>query len=150
MLSNNVDDIFLMLNTEDFSVGYVSPNIERILGISQSEAMSDESIIENSAVTDKDENIRENLIRMSVGERKEWERKYVCRNSGNTCLFHITAFRNKIDGEDRYILVMSDRTKERKTNLALHSAVSEAKKQTMPKARSSQAFLTIYALLSVR
>ncbi|MFQ9059342.1 MAG: ATP-binding protein [[Eubacterium] siraeum] len=128
VLSNNVDDIFLMLNTEDFSVGYVSPNIERILGISQSEAMSDESIIENSAVTDKNENIRENLIRMSVGERKEWERKYVCRNSGNTCLFHITAFRNKIDGEDRYILAMSDRTKERKTNLALHSAVNEAKK----------------------
>lgn len=128
VLSNNVDDIFLMLNTEDFSVGYVSPNIERILGISQSEAMSDESIIENSAVTDKDENIRENLIRMSVGERKEWERKYVRRNSGNVCLFHITAFRNKIDGEDRYILVLSDRTKERKTNLALHSAVNEAKK----------------------
>ncbi len=117
-----------MLNTEDFSVGYVSPNIERILGISQSEAMSDESVIENSAVTDKDENIRENLIRMSVGERKSGKEKYVCRNSGNTCLFHITAFRNKIDGEDRYILVMSDRTKERKTNLALHSAVSEAKK----------------------
>ena len=89
-----------MLNTEDFSVGYVSPNIEKILGISQSEAMSDESIIENSAVTDKDENIRENLIRMSVGERKEWERKYVHRNSGNACLFHITALRNKIDGED--------------------------------------------------
>lgn len=43
VLSNNVDDIFLMLNTEDFSVGYVSPNIERILGISQSEAMSDEA-----------------------------------------------------------------------------------------------------------
>lgn len=151
VLSNNVDDIFLMLNTEDFSVGYVSPNIERILGISQSEAMSDESIIENSAVTDKDENIRENLIRMSVGERKEWERKYVRRNSGNVCLFHITAFRNKIDGEDRYILVLSDRTKERKTNLALHSAVNEAKKkQTMPKARSSQAFLTIYALLSAQ
>ena len=128
VLSNNVDDIFLMLNTEDFSVGYVSPNIERILGISQSEAMSDESIIENSAVTDKDENIRENLIRMSVGERKEWERKYVRRNSGNACLFHITALRNKIDGEDRYILVLSDRTKERKTNLALHSAVNEAKK----------------------
>lgn len=128
VLSNNVDDIFLMLNTEDFSVGYVSPNIERILGISQSEAMSDESIIENSAVTDKDENIRENLIRMSVGERKEWERKYVRRNSGNVCLFHITALRNKIDGEDRYILVLSDRTKERKTNLALHSAVNEAKK----------------------
>ena len=128
VLSNNVDDIFLMLNTEDFSVGYVSPNIERILGISQSEAMSDESIIENSAVADKDENIRENLIRMSVGERKEWERKYVRRNSGNVCLFHITALRNKIDGEDRYILVLSDRTKERKTNLALHSAVNEAKK----------------------
>ena len=36
VLSNNVDDIFLMLNTEDFSVGYVSPNIEKILGISQS------------------------------------------------------------------------------------------------------------------
>lgn len=150
VLSNNVDDIFLMLNTEDFSVEYVSPNIERILGISQSEAMSDKSLTENSAVTDKDENIRENLIRMSVGDRKEWERNYMHRSSGNTCLFHITALRNKIDGEDRYILVLSDRTKERKTNLALHSAVNEAKKANNAKARSSQAFLTIYALLSVR
>lgn len=98
VLSNNVDDIFLMLNTEDFSVEYVSPNIERILGISQSEAMSDKSLTENSAVTDKDENIRENLNSMSVGERKEWERNYMHRSSGNTCLFHITALRNKIDG----------------------------------------------------
>lgn len=34
-LSANVDDVFLMLNAENLRVDYVSPNIEKLLGISE-------------------------------------------------------------------------------------------------------------------
>ena len=39
VLSNSVDDIFIMLDAKDNSVDYISPNIERLLGISHAEEM---------------------------------------------------------------------------------------------------------------
>lgn len=128
VLSNNVDDIFLMLSSEDFSVGYVSPNIEKILGIPRSEAMADVRIIENAVVGRKNESVREKFIDLSDNERKEWDSEYIHRKSSKLRLFHVTALRSKISGDDKYILVLSDRTKERNANIALHNAVNEAKK----------------------
>lgn len=127
VLSNNVDDIFLMLSAADFSVGYVSPNIERILGISHSDAMADVRIIEDSVKSGKNGAVREKFMGLSDCERKEWDSEYIHRTSGQTLWFHVTALRNKISGDDKYILVLSDRTKERKANLALHHAVNVAK-----------------------
>ena len=36
-LSANVDDVFLMLDAENLRVDYVSPNIEKLLGISEAQ-----------------------------------------------------------------------------------------------------------------
>lgn len=34
ILSENIDDVFLMLNSESYMVEYVTPNVNRVLGIS--------------------------------------------------------------------------------------------------------------------
>ena len=36
-LSNNVDDIFVMLDSETWQVDYISPNVERLLGFPQAD-----------------------------------------------------------------------------------------------------------------
>ena len=37
-LSVNVDDVFLMLNAEDMKVDYISPNVDKLVGISEKRA----------------------------------------------------------------------------------------------------------------
>ena len=41
ILSENIDDVFLMLNSEAYTVEYVTPNVKRVLGISQDQAAAD-------------------------------------------------------------------------------------------------------------
>ena len=61
VLSNNVDDIFLMVDKDTFNVGYVSPNIEQLLGISRDEAMRDVKVIENAIESKNHIEISKNL-----------------------------------------------------------------------------------------
>ena len=133
VLSNNVDDIFIMLDHNSFKVGYVSPNIEKILGISQSEAMKNVEIIEGAANNGEHKSVRKRFIALSENERTEWDSEYIHRKSGDLRWFHVTVLRSKIGGDDKYILVLSDRTKERMNHIALHNAVDEAKKANMAK-----------------
>lgn len=48
VLSNNVDDIFLMLDKNSFAVSYVSPNVDHLLGISPDDAIRDISLLESA------------------------------------------------------------------------------------------------------
>ncbi len=52
MLTSNVDDIFVMFSADDFTVEYVSPNIERLLGVGMEEVKKDLRVL-NAAIVDK-------------------------------------------------------------------------------------------------
>lgn len=133
VLSNNVDDIFLMLDKDTFNVGYVSPNIEQLLGISRDEAMRDVKVIENAIESKNHIEIRKKFAGMTKDERVEWDSIYTHQKSGERKWFHATALCRTIGGQEKYILVLSDRTKERKINKALKDAVSEAERASMAK-----------------
>ena len=49
VLTDSVDDIFIMTEKQYNNVSYISPNIETILGISHKEACRDLSVIDNAA-----------------------------------------------------------------------------------------------------
>lgn len=133
VLSNNVDDIFLMLDKDSFAVGYVSPNIEQLLGISPDDAIHDVSVIEN-ALEDKNRfAIRQKFAGMTKDERAEWDSIYTHQKSGESKWFHITELCRTIGGQEKYILVLSDRTKEHSINQALKNAVDEAERANKAK-----------------
>ncbi len=46
-LSMNVDDVFLMLDAKTYQADYVSPNAEKLLGITVEQIRKDISILEN-------------------------------------------------------------------------------------------------------
>ena len=48
-LSLNVDDVFLMLDAKTSKVDYVSPNIERLLGIPWKEVRQDVRVLDSAA-----------------------------------------------------------------------------------------------------
>lgn len=134
-LSNNVDDVFLMLDAGTFRVDYISPNIEKLVGISEDEARL--NIRELDRLVDKDDSflVLDQLSDIHSGEQGEWEREYVHQKTGEIRWFHVIALCRSIQGEEKYILVMSDRTKDKKINQDLEDAVNAA--QSANRAKST-------------
>ena len=134
-LSLNVDDVFLMLDAETAKVDYVSPNIERLLGIPWREAWQDARVLaalHPKDSPDRDKNYLEGLL---SGQQREWDDEYVHLETGERRWFHIVAMGSDVEGRTKHILVMSDRTADKQVNQALSDAVAAA--ETANRAKST-------------
>ena len=125
-LSVNVDDVFLMVDAKDLRVEYVSPNIEKLVGISEQQVFDDIHEIEHLLRTDESEHILDQLSDILPGEQRLWDREYVHQITGEKLWFRVAAFCTDIQGEAKYILDLSDRTKDKKINQKLADAVHTA------------------------
>ena len=125
-LSINVDDVFLMVNADDLRVEYVSPNIEKLTGISEQQVLSDLHEIEHLIRTDESVHILDQLSTVLPGEQREWDREYSHQKTGEELWFRVVVFCTDIQGEKKYILDLSDRTKDKKINQKLEDAVHTA------------------------
>ena len=56
--------------------------------------------------------------------QQEWDLEYVHQKTGEHRWFHNVAMGSEVNGKKKYILVLSDRTSDRKMNQALSEAVS--------------------------
>lgn len=126
MLSVNVDDVFLMLNAEDMRVDYISPNIEKLMGIPEKQARLNIHALDSLVQRDDTVRVLDKLLEIRPGEQGEWDREYVHQETGEVRWFHVIALGSEIEGEKKYILVMSDRTRDKKINQALEDAVRSA------------------------
>ena len=134
-LSLNVDDVFLMLDAETAKVDYVSPNIERLLGIPWKEVRQDAralAALHPKDSPDRDKNYLEGLL---SEQQREWNDEYVHLETGERRWFHIVAMGSEVEGRTKHILVMSDRTADRQVNQALSDAVAAA--ETANRAKST-------------
>ena len=134
-LSLNVDDVFLMLDAETAKVDYVSPNIERLLGIPWREARQDARVLaalHPKDSPDRDKNYLEGLL---SGQQREWDDEYGHLETGERRWFHIVAMGSDVEGRTKHILVMSDRTADKQVNQALSDAVAAA--ETANRAKST-------------
>ena len=127
MLSNNVDDIFLMIDADTFRVSYISPNVEKIVGISEAVIRNDINMLSGLLRDQNAPHIVDELPKMFPGQRKEWDREYIHRKTGATLWFHALAFCTMIRDSEKFIVVLSDRTREKATNQALENALEVAK-----------------------
>ena len=134
-LSLNVDDVFLMLDAETSKVDYVSPNVERLLGIPWREVRQDARVLaalHPKDDPDRDKNFLEGLL---SGEQREWDTEYEHRETKERRWFHNIAMGSEVEGRAKYILVMSDRTADKQVNQALSDAVAAA--ETANRAKST-------------
>ena len=134
-LSRNVDDVFLMLDAETSKVDYVSPNIERLLGIPWREVRQDARVLaalHPKDDPDRDKNYLEGLL---SGEQREWDTEYEHRETKERRWFHNIAMGSEVEGRTKYILVLSDRTDDKQVNQALSDAVAAA--ETANRAKST-------------
>ena len=125
-LSRNVDDVFLMMDAETSHVDYVSPNIERLLGVPLEQVKQDIRALRALHPKDSPDHDKNFFAGIQCGEQSEWNADYAHPQNGERRWFHIVAMGSEVAGRTKYILVMSDRTADRKINQALSEAVAAA------------------------
>ena len=127
-LSINVDDVFMMIDADERLVDYISPNIDKLMGIPDRQVKQDLHVLDNLSQLDGDEKteILEQIKNMRPGEQSEWDREYTHQRSGEKRWFHVVMLCSDVQDKKKYILVMSDRTKDKKINQALEDAVNSA------------------------
>ena len=134
-LSMNVDDVFLMLDAKTYEADYVSPNVEKLLGFTVEQIRKDIYVLGKLHPWDS-ENLKKNYLKgIQTSEQKEWDFEYVHQKTGERRWFHIVAMGSEVNRKKKYILVMSDRTSDRKMNQALSEAVRAA--ETANRAKST-------------
>ena len=134
-LSMNVDDVFLMLDAKTYQADYVSPNVEKLLGITVEQIHKDICILRKLHSEKQEDPEKNYLEEIKVHEQREWDFEYVHQKTGEKRWFHNIAMGSEVNGKKKYILVMSDRTSDRKMNQALSEAVRAA--ETANKAKST-------------
>ena len=125
-LSNHVNDIFIMLDKDTFQVNYISPNIEKLVGISEEEVRDDIRNLDQVVNKGQYDMILDHLNDILPGQQGEWDREYVHQKTGEIRWFHVTALCREILDDKKYILAMSDRTKDKMINQKLQEAVNTA------------------------
>ncbi len=127
VLSNTVDDIFIMIDPETQRVDYLSPNVERLLGIPGSAVREDIRTMAKCAV---DFNIivpKTELDEIPLGGNKSWECEYMHQSTGERRWYRVTIYRMVIQDVAKNIIVMSDRTLDKQLNQKLQEALDAAK-----------------------
>ena len=134
-LSMNVDDVFLMVDAKTARVDYVSPNVEKLLGITVKQIKENIYVLGKLHPQDTEGQRSKHLRGLLVNEQREWDFEYVHKKTGEQRWFHIIAMGSEIEKKQKCIIVMSDRTADRKMNQALSDAVSAA--ETANRAKST-------------
>ena len=134
-LSMNVDDVSLMLDAKTYKADYVSPNVERLLGITVEQIQKDICIL-GKLYSGNPEDPKKNYLKdILTQEQREWDFECIHQKTGERHWFHIVAMGSDVNGMKKYILVMSDRTSDKKMNQALAEAVRAA--ETANRAKST-------------
>ena len=137
-LSVNVDDAFLMLDAATLRADYVSPNIERLLGLSVEQIKGDVRVMKKLIERNQSPQQWAFLSDIRPGEQHEWDMEYTHQQTGEQRWFHTVGLLSDVEGDKKYIFVLSDRTADRKANLALEEAVHSAESAN----RAKSAFLS--------
>lgn len=126
ILLSNVDDVFLILG-EKFQVEYVSPNVEKVLGVPAKEVLKNLSSLGSAKYMDDKEITYRTLGEIEVGSSishivgREHKRNKEIRYYSET-VHHV-----EIDRERKFIVIISDRTKELLAKQSLEEALAIAK-----------------------
>ena len=125
-LSQNVDDVFLMLDAKTYKADYISPNMERLLGLTRESVRENINTLALLNPKDSPDRTKNFLEGLTCGEQREWDMDYIHQQTGERRWFHVVAMGSEVEGQTKYILVLSDRTADRQVNQALSDAVAAA------------------------
>ena len=135
-LCSNTDDIYMILDPEEEHIGYISPNVERVLGVSEAEALAEAERIGAANGPTGSSSGFARFRAMKPGESLEpvlTER--VNAKTQEHRWFRETVYCADLRGRKIIVVCLSDRTQERQTQDALSEALDMA--QAASKAKTS-------------
>ena len=125
ILASNTGDIYLLVSADRSEVKYVSPNVERVMGISEAEVVQNPRTLRHLIHSVNDEfNFREADI--PLGESLSIEGSYTHPATGEERWFVESIYHDVIHQVERYIIVLDDRTEDKKKEAALSEALEIA------------------------
>ena len=135
-LSDNVDDVYMLFDAAGEQAEFVSPNIERVLGIPWTCSRDNRQQIVQARDFIGGESLREELAALQPGMSLapvETERENP--KTGERKFFRESVSCVSVQGRKKIVVYISDRTKERKSQDALAEALNIA--QVANKAKST-------------
>ncbi|MDE7021822.1 MAG: response regulator [Lachnospiraceae bacterium] len=126
ILANNTNDVFLMFTTDDYTIEYISPNVERVLGIPQEEARKDIGLLNKFQICDR-EKVNGQIEELDAEGSVSYEGEWIHKKSGERRWFRGTVYITSVNDSKRYVAVLSDRTQERQNQQTLTEALEIAK-----------------------
>ena len=123
-LSHNVNDVFVILEEKTDEVVYVTPNIDSVLGVKEEDVKKDIASIDG---INGDRLIASNLMELNKKDKISWTQEYLNNDSGETRYLEITAYHTEFGSLKRIVIVISDRSEERKLQNALSASLEIAK-----------------------
>lgn len=132
LLTENTDDIFVLFSPRDFTAEYVSPNLHRVLGLESEDVRQDvrRLLFEDVLLPPADGNdslTPETLLTVPLGGVWTGERDAVHLQTYELRWFKILLRHCQFDKRDKFILMLSDRTQERRMNEMLGEALHTAR-----------------------
>ena len=123
-LSQNVNDVFVILEEKTDEVVYVTPNIDSVLGVKEEDVKKDITTIDGK---NGDRLIASNLMELNKKDKISWTQEYLNNDIGETRYLEITAYHTEFGSLKRIVIVISDRSEERKLQNALSASLEIAK-----------------------
>ena len=116
-----------MVDDDEYKVTYVSPNIEKALGLREEDIRADIYLVDELAAGPDTVRIIDKFSEIGLGEQKQFEREYIHSKTGECLWFLVTVYHTKINDEKKYVVILSDRSRERRMNQTLSHALQVAK-----------------------
>lgn len=110
IFSKDTNEVFLMLSADNFSVEYVSPNVERILGIPSRTVKSNLKSLGTAVYSDGHNIDYKFLSDMEKNSSIRLEGHRVQRVSGESRLFSENIQRISFDKDDKFVITIKDIT----------------------------------------
>lgn len=124
LLSTNVDDVFVMFSAGSRAAEYVSPNVDRLLGIPEETVLKDVTVLEENE--NPETSVMAQLDRIAIGESLRSDGYRINRRTGEWRWYYTTVYHEVLEGIEKYIMVLSDRTDEKKNDERLLQALDVA------------------------
>lgn len=133
LLSENLDDIFAVIDVENSKVNYITPNVSRLLGLDLDKDDADlQSLLE--CVSDDDAKINRTVLEsIKPGEHTMLDQEWINQSDKDHRWFREIVYRIDIQGKEKYIIILSDRTEDRRMALGLEEALAMARNASQAK-----------------
>ncbi len=126
-LSSNTNDVYMMMDHDTAEIEYISPNVERVMGVKEEELVG---YIRSANLAEDPDAVRDYYAEVNdlkpgeVSRTRSIER--VSPNTGERKYFLETTYCTSIQGHSKWVTYISDRTRERKIENSLTEALHMA------------------------